>query len=133
MQIMSKSKKWLSLIGAGLAIIFLITATVSTFFSDSDAKQGEKQVGLVHYSGKLLQRAKKGDAEAQYNLGNCYYYGLGIEKNYDEAVKWFRQSAEQDYAPAQNDLGDCYQRGIGVEKDEAEAERWWQKASRIRE
>lgn len=32
---------------------------------------------------------------AQNELGDCYYYGLGVEQNYEEAVKWYRKSAEQ--------------------------------------
>ena len=52
--------------------------------------------------------AEQGFAEAQYNLGVCYYHGLGVEPDYSEAVKWWRQAAEQGHAEAQNNLGDCY-------------------------
>ena len=44
--------------------------------------------------------AEQGDAEAQYNLGNCYRYGEGVEQNYEKAVEWYRKAAEQDYADA---------------------------------
>ena len=35
--------------------------------------------------------AKKGDAEAQNNLGNMYNKGDGVVKNYKQAVKWYRE------------------------------------------
>lgn len=36
---------------------------------------------------ELKQRAAAGDAEAQFNLGGNYWCGLGVEQNYEEAVK----------------------------------------------
>ena len=76
-----------------------------------------------------MSRAQKGDAEAQYSLGNCYFYGFGVAKDQHEAVKWLRKAAEQGYKPAQNDLGHCYYSGAGIERNQAEADKWWKKAS----
>ena len=45
--------------------------------------------------------AEQGDAKAQYNLGNCYYFGNGVTENEQEAVKWYRKAAEQGDAKAQ--------------------------------
>ena len=39
--------------------------------------------------------AEQGLAEAQYNLGHCYYNGIGVEQDYSEAAKWYRLAAEQ--------------------------------------
>ena len=39
---------------------------------------------------------------------------FGVATNYVEAVKWFRQAAEQNHAGAQNNLGVCYAEGQGV-------------------
>ena len=33
--------------------------------------------------------AKKGDAEAKYQLGQMYEEGLGVEQNFKEALKWY--------------------------------------------
>ena len=60
--------------------------------------------------GRFLEykaRAEQGDAEAQFNLGFCYDDGRGVEKDYGEAVKWYRKAAEQNFAPAQFNLGYC--------------------------
>ena len=68
-------------------------------------------------------------AKAQYNLGECYYYGKGVSKNYYEAVKWYRKATEQGHADAQNSLGYCYKNGRGVSKDLKEAVKWYRKAA----
>src|SRR5206468_794252 len=60
---------------------------------------------------------------------NRYYYGEGVEKNYAEAVKWYRKAAEQNNAEAQFKLGVCYANGQGMEKDNAEAVKWWRKSA----
>ena len=75
-------------------------------------------------------KAEKGDATAQSNLGFCYANGQGVEKDYAEAVKWFRKAAEQNNAVAQANLGVCYYNGQGVEKDYAEAYAWFNLASK---
>ena len=73
--------------------------------------------------------AEKGDAEAQFSLGKCYFRGEGVKEDKAEAVKWFRKSAEQDNAKAQNNLGLCYYEGEGVKKDKTEARIWLEKAT----
>ena len=35
------------------------------------------------------QAAQRGYAPAQCNLGFCYYQGIGVEENNDEAFRWF--------------------------------------------
>ncbi|MDR1005341.1 MAG: sel1 repeat family protein [Bacteroidales bacterium] len=55
--------------------------------------------------------AESGNAEAQFNLGNCYYDGLGVEVNVVDAISWYSRAADQNYAPAQNALGKAYENG----------------------
>jgi TPR repeat protein len=74
-------------------------------------------------------KAEEGDAEAQFNLGYCYDDGRGAEKDYAEAVKWYRKAAAQNFAPAQFNLGYCYANGQGVRKDKVEAVKWYRKAA----
>lgn len=81
------------------------------------------------YSAELVRKAEAGDAEAQYNLGQCYENGqVGIKDN-KEAVKWYTKSAEQGNAKAQCNLGGWYYNGTGVAKDEKEAVKWYTKAA----
>jgi TPR repeat protein len=66
---------------------------------------------------------------AQHNLGYCYFNGIGVAKNLDEAVKWFRKAADQGYVKAQSDLGACYFNGSGVAKDLVEGVKWYRNAA----
>ena len=77
----------------------------------------------------LLERAQKGDAAAQLDLGKMYYDGDGVLKDSTEAVKWFHKAAEQGDAGAQSLLSAAYYFGDGVPKDSAEAMKWCRKAA----
>lgn len=78
---------------------------------------------------KYRMAAERGEADAQYRLGNCYAEGKGVEKNDAEAVKWYRKAAEQGNVDAQYWLGSCYFNGDGVETNKVEAVRWFRKAA----
>ena len=73
--------------------------------------------------------AESGNARAQYNLAMMYANGYGVERDYAEAVKWYRKSAEQGVATAQNNLAGMYANGYGVERDYAEAVKWYRKSA----
>ena len=78
----------------------------------------------------LRAKAESGDAQSQYELGVAFDFGrLGVGKDYAEAVKWFREAAEQNNAAAQDNLGQCYTAGEGVAQDYAEAAKWYRKAA----
>ena len=59
----------------------------------------------------------------------CYEHGDGVKQNMAEAVKWYRQSADQGFVPAQFGLGVCYENGAGVNQDKVEAVKWYRKAA----
>jgi len=50
-------------------------------------------------------------------LGIEYREGEGISKDEEEAVRWFRKSAQQGYANAQYKLGESYANGTGVKQN----------------
>ena len=74
----------------------------------------------------LRERVKAGDPEFQCQVGVCYYWGYGIEKNYIEAMKWFKLAAAQGHAEAENDIGILFSGGLGVEEDHKEAVKWFE-------
>ena len=69
----------------------------------------------------LKALAEKGDAEAQYQLADKFYYGEGIEKDYAQSFKWASRSATQDISKAQYRLATLYHFGRGTPKDENKA------------
>jgi len=58
-----------------------------------------------------------------------YFYGLGVEQDYDEAEAWYRRAADQGLAAGQFGLGLIYQDGYGVARDPAQAARWYELAA----
>ncbi len=54
------------------------------------------------------------DPSAQFNLGEMYEYGLGVQKDDVKAFEWYSKAAAQGYAPAQNNLGIMYEYGRSV-------------------
>ena len=80
------------------------------------------------FSPELVSKAEAGDARAQNDLGRCYYKGLGVAQDYNEAIKLFTKAAEQGNTTAQYALGSVYYNGHGVNKDYKEAVKWLMKA-----
>jgi len=53
---------------------------------------------------KLKEMAEGGDVNAQYQLGENYYSGEGVPKDYIEAVKWCKMAGKQGHAFAHSVL-----------------------------
>ena len=68
-------------------------------------------------------------SSAQFTLGVMYEEGKGVQRDYNEAVKWYRQAVERQYAPAQSALGSMYADGLGVARDDKEAARLYRLAA----
>ncbi|HBX42487.1 MAG TPA: hypothetical protein DEH27_01140, partial [Deltaproteobacteria bacterium] len=77
---------------------------------------------------EMVEKANKGEAEAQFGLAEKYRKGEDLPKNDAEAAKWYRKAGEQGVADAQATLGQMYREGEGVPKDDAEAAKWYRKA-----
>lgn len=63
---------------------------------------------LIEIFEKYARSAELGNAIAQYNLAMMYSNGESVYVDYQQAVYWFRKSAEQDFAPAEYRLGEMY-------------------------
>lgn len=77
--------------------------------------------------------AEKGNHNAMNTLGTLYMKGMGIAKDYSEALKWFSQGSSSLYFhpcyDACYNLGQLYQQGLGVEKNIGEALKHYQMAA----
>ena len=74
---------------------------------------------------QLRVLAERGAADAQAELGVRYAAGRGVERDFGEAVSWYRRAVEQGDARGQVELGVAYERGRGVEQNDDEAVRWY--------
>ena len=77
----------------------------------------------------LKEQAEQGNMESQFQLGRCYAFGTGTDKNGKQAALWFQKAAEQGHAKAQYNLGVAYTTALGVDHDDAEARKWFLKSA----
>ena len=58
---------------------------------------GTSSGGNGRYEAFRLYRkaADMGLSDSQFNLGTCYDMGWGVEKNQEEALKWYRKASAQ--------------------------------------
>lgn len=66
--------------------------------------------------------------KAQNYLGDMYYYGKGVARDYSKAKEWFEKSAANGNINAHTWLGLMYEEGKGVEKNVSKAKTHYQQA-----
>jgi len=76
---------------------------------------------------RLLDRARQGDAEAQFDLAKNYETGrIGLPKDLVQAEHWYREAAAQGEPFAQASLGIMFNFGKGVHQDYVQAYMWYE-------
>lgn len=78
---------------------------------------------------KNIDKARAGDATAQVDVGYAYETGDGVAKDINQALYWYRKSADQGNADAQANLAYFYYNGLGVAQDYKQAFYWNKKAA----
>ncbi len=87
------------------------------------------QVGISYYYGyrdeyctpdygKALEffiQANNDDGD--FFIGECYFFGNGVKRNYERAISVYEKLAKKNYTRAAMRLGHMYRDGIGVEKN----------------
>lgn len=86
---------------------------------------------------KVLLRAKSGDPEAEFDVGERWAEGckdsrgrIIVKRSPKKAIQWLRRSAEHGNRSAQNNLANLLSSRNGNSKNVAEAFRWYRKAVR---
>jgi len=86
---------------------------------------------------KVLARAKSGDPEAEWDVGERYADGckdmrgrIVVKRSSKKALEWLRRSAEHGNSSAQNNLANLLSNGNGIRKNVSEAFKWYKKALR---
>jgi TPR repeat protein len=74
--------------------------------------------------------AKRGDVNAEYNLGVMYDLGHGIGMNKAEAARWYLRAAERGMGPAMLNLGAIIMIGSRRPADLVPAYKWFLVAAR---
>ena len=115
-------------------IAFFLTALLS-LGARADFNDGVVALMMGDYEKALsilVPLAETADhAYAQYFVGRMHAAGQGVEKNAEEAAKWYRKAAELGVADAQFRLGGMYEAGDGVPKDMEYAYGWYSVAAHL--
>jgi TPR repeat protein len=94
-----------------------------------EGKRIQSGDGITPDKGKafsiFLEAANRGNAEAQYLVGECYRDGSAVEKSEQSALEWFHKAATANFVKAFLRLGLIYQ----SRKDDEEAIQWFSKAA----
>lgn len=110
------------LLGAALLIATAAPLSAQSVRAGIEAWQQADYAGAVSIWRPL---AEKGDADAQFNLGQAYRLGRGVPTNLAAAKTWFERAAGQGHVDAQTTLGLLlFQNG-----EQAEGLKWLKKAA----
>ena len=86
----------------------VVLALASASLSAQSVKAGIEAWQRADYAGAVAiwrPLAEKGDADAQFNLGQAYRLGRGVPTNLGAAQTWFERSAKQGHVDAETTLG----------------------------
>lgn len=87
---------------AALALSLMATPAVA------DVKAGVDAWGRGEYEGAVKQwrdPALKGDADAQFNMGQAYKMGRGVKTDLNVALDWYKKAAAQGHLQASDSYG----------------------------
>lgn len=99
------------------------TQTQTQAQTESEAESEMNGMALEYY-----QKAKNGDAIAQYELAKCYYIGHDVSKSNVKAMEWAKKSAEQGCPQGSQLVGTMYEGDNGSTDNKAEANKWYSQA-----
>lgn len=77
----------------------------------------------------VMPPVTRGLATLEDLVGDAYYYGHWVNRDYAAAARWYRRAAASGNALAQSTLGDMYYYGRDVPQDFASAAMWWRLAA----
>lgn len=108
-------------------------AGLRVFLREGDAwVRGDKfehPSAYLSYQGKFDTDLPTFITQAEFQLGEAFKYGQGINKNPVESLKWYSLAANKGYSPAQFEVGKIYAEGRGTDKNLKTALDWFEKAA----
>ncbi len=89
----------------------------------------EEKKAIMCYNCEITEEEKEEKGIEYLELGEKYYLGRGVKKNYREAYKYFRFSARCGNEYGQAYLGVFYDKGISIKRDYFAAAKWYHKSA----
>jgi plasmid stability protein len=89
----------------------------------------EKSVPEVTAISRLAAQAEAGNVESQFQLGEMYRKGSGLQQDLPKAAKLIEAAATAGYGEAEFSLGEMHEEGEGVLQDYVSAHAWYNLAA----
>lgn len=114
-------------------ILIFINININISFSEEGlvCKDISKKTANNGFFYLSVQKGKSGDGCSSRYVADMYYYGVGTDKNYKAAAKWYEFSANQGVVNAKYDLALMYLDGVGVKKNLKKAFLWFEDAAKF--
>lgn len=116
---------------------FIALAVTSLILAPASGKAGFEEGITAARDGafetalrELSPLAESGHAEAQYVIGQMYYFGRGKPQSLEKAAQFFTRAAKGGWAAAQHDLAVMYLQGQGVRKNAVQSYLWFNSAAK---
>ena len=82
--------------------------------SETSESYCKEDVDLLLTIAERYERGEEIEGVVLNDIGTIYEYGIGLERNPDEAIRWYKEAIRQgDLLYAPTSLGDIYRRGLG--------------------
>lgn len=99
-------------------------------FSRLDEKEISQEIKENHKEAFrwYSNAAKQNDFDAMHSLGTLYYFGEGVDQDFEKSAEWYRKAADAGDAEAMYILARMYEGGMGVDRNLSEAEKLYLEA-----
>ena len=105
------------------------TTAISNILNTAIASNEFDENGYSNLLNSMKFLAENGNIDAAKRMGNYYYDGIGVKKDYSEAIKWYEKAALLGDQWSRNRLGEMYRDGKGTAPDMEKAIEWFVKTS----
>ena len=119
--------KWHSIFRGPL--VFLVSLFLFAC-SDYQRARSAYEAGEYTKAFQIFERlSQAGDTQAQYDLSQMYFQGIGVPKSIEQGWVWMNRAADKGNIQAMLELGVRYQASTSLENSEEMAFLWFQKAA----
>ncbi len=113
-------------VGWALALLLCVAGCSDYDRARNAYSAGKYELALERFD--VLARA--GNLNAQYDLAQMYFQGIGTPRNSDQGWYWLLSAAGSGNVAAMVQLGALFESGVGATRDYATAAQWYLRAAR---
>jgi TPR repeat protein len=112
-----------------LQLVFLVSLGLLAC-SDYQRARSAFEAGEYTKALQIFERlSEAGNSQAQYDLSQMYFQGIGTSKSIEQGWIWMNRAADQGNIQAMLELGVRYQASTSLKNGEEMAFLWFQKAA----